>query len=287
MINKPRLGLTPDILGTVSGSVAQRGAASSNEAVAVSGSNSASECLQLASSTVLEADLARMNRVMGELAASLALEITQPIASACNNALAALNFLDHQPPDLGEVREALAGVVDDTNRAGDIIERIREHIKKAQPRNEHFDLNAAIIEVVESALTSIIKNSVSIQAHLAEGLFLVQGDRVQVQQVVLNLILNALEAMSSVEAKARELSISTEQTETASVLVAVRDSGPGIEPNHLERIFEAFYTTKPGGTGMGLSICRSIIDAHGGRLWAEANEPRGAIFRFTLPGASS
>jgi signal transduction histidine kinase len=116
-------------------------------------------------------------------------------------------------------------------------------------------------------------------------LFPVQGDRVQVQQVVLNLVLNAVEAMGSVEAGARELVISTEQTKTSGFLVAVRDSGPGIDPTHLERVFEAFYTTKSSGTGMGLSICRSIIDAHGGRLWAEANEPRGAVFQFTLPGA--
>src|SRR5271155_860936 len=120
------------------------------------------------------------------------------------------------------------------------------------------------------------------QTRLADGLLPVQGDRVQFQQVALNLILNAVEAMSSIEAGARELSISTEQDHTG-VLVAVRDSGPGIDPTHLERVFEAFYTTKSSGVGMGLSICRSIIDAHGGRLWAEANEPRGAIFQFTLP----
>ena len=122
-----------------------------------------------------------------------------------------------------------------------------------------------------------------VQTRLADHLIPIQGDRVQLQQVVLNLILNAVEAMGSVEAGARALSISTEQDHTG-VLVAVRDSGPGIDPTHLERVFEAFYTTKSGGTGMGLSICWSIIDAHGGRLWAVANEPRGAVFQFTLPG---
>jgi C4-dicarboxylate-specific signal transduction histidine kinase len=235
----------------------------------------------------LEADLAHMNRVsmMGELAASLSHEITQPIASARNNARAALNFLDQQPPDLGEVREALGCVVGDADRAGNIIDRIREHITKAPPRKERFDLNAAINEVIVLARSAISENGVSVQTRLADGLFPMQGDCVQVQQVVLNLVLNAVEAMGSVEAGARELVISTEQAKTGGVLVAVRDSGPGIDPEHLERVFQAFYTTKSSGVGMGLSICRSIIDAHGGRLWTEANEPRGAVFQFTLPGA--
>ena len=133
------------------------------------------------------------------------------------------------------------------------------------------------------ARSAITKNGVSVQTHLTGGPLLIQGDRVQVQQVVLNLILNAVEAMSSVEAGPRELLISTEQKQTNGVLAAVRDSGPGIDPDHLKRVFEAFYTTKSNGVGMGLSICQSIIEAHGGRLWAEANEPRGIVFQFTLP----
>jgi PAS domain S-box-containing protein len=232
----------------------------------------------------MQSDFAHMNRVsmMGELAASLSHEITQPIASARNNARAAQNFLDMQPPDLSEVREALGCVVGDTDRAGDIIDRIREHMKKAPPRKGQFDLNEAINEVIVLGRSAIIKNGVWVQTRLSEGLLPVHGDRVQLQQVVLNLILNAVEAMGSVEAKPRDLLISTEQDRTG-VLVAVRDSGPGIDPSHLERVFDAFYTTKSGGMGMGLSICRSIIEAHGGRLWAEANEPRGTIFQFTLP----
>src|SRR5690242_17314578 len=180
----------------------------------------------------LEADLAHMNRLgmMGELAASLAHEITQPIASARNNACAALNFLDHQPSDLGEVREALGCVVGDADRAGDIIDRIREHIKKAPPRKEYVDLNAAINEVIVLARSAITENGVSVQTRLWEGLPPMQGDRVQVQQVVLNLVLNAVEAMGPVEAGARQLEISTEQTKTGGALVAVRDSGPGIDP---------------------------------------------------------
>ena len=287
MINMPHLGPAPDNLGTALGSVAQRGAAPSNEAVGVWESNSVSERSQLANSIVLEADLAHLSRVniIGELAASLALEITLPIASARNNALAALNFMDQEPPDLGEVREALGCLVDDADRAGNIVDRIREHIKKARPRKGRFDLNATINEVIVLAHSAIIKNGVSVESRLADGLLPVQGDLVQVQQVVLSLILNAIEAMGSVEAGTRELVISSEQTKTGGARMAVRDSGPGIDPEHLERVFEALYTTKSSGTGMGLLTCRSIIDAHGGRLWAEANEPRGAVFRFTLSGA--
>jgi C4-dicarboxylate-specific signal transduction histidine kinase len=234
----------------------------------------------------MQSDFAHMNRVsmMGELAASLSHEITQPIASARNDARAAQNFLGMQPPDLGEVREALACVVADADRSRDIIDRIREQIKKAPPRKQRFDLDTAINEMIVLARSVTNQNGVSVQTQLADGLFPVEGDRVQLPQVLLNLILNAAEAMGSVEVGARELLISTEQDQKG-VLVAVRDSGPGLDPMHLERVFDPFYTTKPSGTGMGLSICRSIIDAHGGRLWVEANEPRGALFQFTLPGA--
>jgi signal transduction histidine kinase len=175
--------------------------------------------------------------------------------------------------------------VGDADRAGDIVDRIRDQIKKAPPRKGRFDLNKAIDEVIALAESAITTNGVSVRTRLAEALFPVQGDRVQLQQVVLNLILNAVEAMSTVEAGPRELLISTEQTQTGGVLVSVRDSGPGIDPDHLDRVFEAFYTTKSSGVGMGLSICRSIIDAHGGRLWADMNASRGAVFRFILPGA--
>jgi signal transduction histidine kinase len=234
----------------------------------------------------MQSDFAHMNRVsmMGELAASLSHEIAQPIASARNNARAALNFLKMQPPDLGEVREALSCVVADADRSGEIIDRIRQQIKKAPPRKERFDLNAAINEVIVLAHSVTLRNGVSVQTRLAEGLRPVLGDRVQLQQVMLNLVLNAAEAMGSVEEGARELLISSEQDQ-AGVLVAVRDSGPGIDPANLDRVFDTFYTTKSSGTGMGLSICRSIIHAHGGKLWAEANEPRGAVFQFTLPAA--
>ena len=225
-----------------------------------------------------------MNRIsmVGELAASLFHEITQPIASARNNARAALNFLDEQPPDLGEVREALACVVTDADRAGDIVDRIRGHIKKAPPRNELFDLNAAINEAIVLARNAIIRNGVSVQTKLADRLFLVQGDRVQLQQVLLNLILNAIEAMGSVDAGPRELLISTEQDHTGCPCVSARFRG-----GHRSRTpgarFRSVLHHQAQRVGMGLSICRSIINDYGGRLWAEANEPRGATFQFTLP----
>ena len=235
----------------------------------------------------LEADLAHVNRlsIMGELAASLAHEILHPIATARNNARTGMRYLEMNPPNLGEVKEALGCVVRDADRAKAIVDRMREHIKKAPPRKELVDVNEAINEVIVMVQSAIAKNHVSVRTRPTEGLIPVEGDRVQLQQVVLNLIMNAAEAMSTVVEGARELSISTEQCKTGGIRVAVCDSGPGIDPQHLQRVFEPFYTTKASGVGMGLSICRSIIEGHGGRLWAEANEPRGTIFQFTLPAA--
>jgi C4-dicarboxylate-specific signal transduction histidine kinase len=233
----------------------------------------------------VQAELARMSRVatLGQLAASIAHEITQPIASARNYARAALNFLDKHPPDLAEVTEALVGIVDSADRAGQIVDGIRDHIKKAPPRRDRFDLNGAVNEVIVLLKGEIADNRVSVQTRLANGDWIVDGDRVQLQQVVMNLVVNAIEAMSWVEDSTRELLISTEQNQPNGVLVAVRDSGPGIEPERLERVFEPFCTTKPNGLGIGLSICQSIVKAHGGRLWADAIEPRGTVFQFTVP----
>ncbi|WP_439394622.1 PAS domain S-box protein [Bradyrhizobium sp. PMVTL-01] len=235
----------------------------------------------------LELDLAHMSRVsiMGQLTASLAHEILHPIATARNNARAGMRFLEMSPPNLAEVMEALGCIVRDADRAKDIIGRIRDHIKKAPPRIEPFDVNEAIDEVLVMVRGAIDKNRVSVRTSLADQMPCVHGDRVQLQQVFLNLILNALDAMSSAEEEARELTISSEPSPTGGILIAVRDSGPGIDPEHLDQIFKPFHTTKSSGLGMGLSICRSIIDAHGGRLWAEANQPRGAVFQFTLPRA--
>jgi signal transduction histidine kinase len=228
-----------------------------------------------------------MNRlsIMGELATSLAHEVLHPIATARNNARVGIRFLELSPPNLGEARAALGCVVRDVDRAKDIIGRMREHIKKARPRREPFDLNESVNEVIVMVRGATMKSGIAVSTQLMDGPVPVRGDRVQLQQVVLNLVLNAVEAMGSVETGARELLISTQQGSTG-VFVAVRDSGPGIDPGNLERVFEPFYTTKTSGVGMGLSICRSIIDAHGGRLWVSANEPRGAVFQFTLPAGS-
>jgi PAS domain S-box-containing protein len=233
----------------------------------------------------MQMELAHANRVatMGQLTASIAHEVKQPIAATVSNAQAALRWLGRQPPDLGEVRLALDHIVQDGKRAGDVVGRIRDLIKKAPPREDRLDINGAVREVIELARGEAAKNGAWVRTELADGLPLIQGDRVQLQQVMLNLIINAVEAMSGVSGGPRELLISTGTSDTGDVRVAVRDSGPGLTPAALERLFEPFYTTKPGGLGLGLSICRSIIEAHGGRLWASANVPRGATFQFTLP----
>jgi len=231
-----------------------------------------------------QAELAHVARVatMGELTASIAHEVNQPIAATVLNAQAALHWLGAGPPDLEEARQALARIVDDGNRAGDVIRRIRDLIKRVPPRVEWLDINDAIREVIELTRAETVTNGVSMQTELAAGLPLVEGDRVELQQVVLNLIVNAVEAMSAVAEGTRELLISTARADT-DVLVTVRDSGPGMPAEGLERVFDPFHTTKPTGLGMGLSISRSIIAAHGGRLWASTNAPRGAVFQFTVP----
>jgi PAS domain S-box-containing protein len=233
----------------------------------------------------LQIQLAHANRLatMGQLAASIAHEVNQPIGAARNDAHAALNFLAREPKDLSEVTEALRCVVNETYQASEIIDRIRDQVKRIPPRKENVQLNAAIEEVVALVRGEISKNRVSLRTQLADGLSPVYGDRVQLQQVMLNLILNAIEAMTGVEDEIRDLVITTEASATGGLVVAVADSGPGIAPNDRERVFESFFTTKVDGVGIGLSICRSIIDAHGGRLWADAHASRGALFQFTLP----
>ena len=243
--------------------------------------------LMRASEALREAqtELAHVNRVttMGQLAASIAHEVNQPIAGVVTNADAALRWLGHRPPDLEKVQYSLDEIIKDGNRAGDVIGRIRALIKKAPPRKEGLEINEAILEVIALTRGEVVQSGVSVRTQLAEGLPLIQADRVQLQQVILNLIINAVEAMSGLGEGSRELVISTGRDASNGVLVSLRDSGPGLDPASLERLFDAFYTTKSGGLGMGLSICRSIIEAHWGRIWAGANEPRGAVFQFTLP----
>jgi PAS domain S-box-containing protein len=239
----------------------------------------ASEALHLA-----QAELAHANRVvtMGQLTASIAHEVNQPIAATVTNAQAGLRWLSAAPPNFEEARESLARIVKDGSRAGEVVGRIRALMKNAPPRKDAVAMNDAILEVISLTRAEATNSGVSIRTQLADGLPLLQGDRVQLQQVILNLILNAIEAMRGVQEGERDLLIRT-ANEPDGVLVEMRDSGPGLCTAEIEQLFEAFYTTKPTGLGLGLSICRSIIEAHGGRLQATANEPQGAAFQFILP----
>jgi C4-dicarboxylate-specific signal transduction histidine kinase len=233
-----------------------------------------------------ELELAHANRVatMGQLTASITHEVNQPITAAVTYALAARRFLSAEPPNFHEVDDALSRIVKEGNRAGEVVGRIRALIKKAPPRRDAVAINDAILEVIALTRTEAANNSVSVRTQFAEDLPRVQGDRVQLQQVMLNLIVNAIQAMSGIGEGVRELQISIETVPSAGgVRVGVRDTGPGLSPESLPLLFESFYTTKPDGMGMGLSICRSIIEAHGGRLWAATCEPRGALFQFTIP----
>ena len=233
----------------------------------------------------VQMELAHANRVttMGQLLASIAHEINQPMAATVTNASAGLRWLAAQPPQLEEVRQVLGRIVKAGNRASDVIGRIRALIQKAPPRKERLDINETILEITALTRSEVVKNGVSSRIELASGLPPLLGDRIQLQQVMLNLITNAIQAMSGVSEGTRELQIRTETDASGGVLVAVQDSGPGLPSGSLDRLFDAFYTTKADGLGMGLSICRSIIEAHEGRLWATPNAPRGAIFQFTLP----
>jgi len=232
-----------------------------------------------------QTELAHANRVatIGHLGASIAHEIKQPVAATVTNAHAARRWLNAQPPNVDEVGEILGRIIKDGNRAVDIIGRIRELVKKAPPRREPLDINQAICEVVELTRGEARKHGATVRTHFEDPLPPIQGDRVQLQQVLLNLLINAMEAMDGDNGGARELLITSGKADANCALVAVSDSGPGFAPSDPECVFAPFYTTKPAGLGMGLSICRSIIESHGGRLWASANVPRGAIFQFTVP----
>ncbi|MET4118311.1 PAS domain S-box-containing protein [Bradyrhizobium sp. JR1.5] len=237
----------------------------------------------------VQMELVHANRVatMGQLSASIAHEVNQPIGATLNNASAALHWLSKEPADLEKAREALNRIFANGKRVSEVVGRIRALFKKAPLRKEDVDINEAILEVIALTRGEVVKNGISVQSHLGDGLPLIQGDRVQLQQVIMNLIINAVEALSSISGDPRELVITTGKGEPDGVLVVLRDSGPGLSSLGLERIFDAFNTTKPGGLGMGLSICRTIIEAHGGRLWATATQPRGATFQFTLPARSN
>jgi signal transduction histidine kinase len=232
--------------------------------------------------------LAHANRVatMGQLTASITHEVNQPITAAVTYALAARRYLSADPPNFREVDDALSLIIKEGNRAGEVVERIRALIKKVPARKDAVAIDDAILEVIALTRTEAANNSVSVRTKFAEGLPRVQGDRVQLQQVMLNLIVNGIQAMSGIGEGARELQISIDAVPSeGGVRVGVRDTGPGLSPESLSRLFEPFYTTKPEGMGMGLSICRSIIEVHGGRLWAIPCEPQGALFQFTIPAS--
>jgi signal transduction histidine kinase len=252
-----------------------------------------------------QAELAHIARVMtvGELTASIAHEVNQPLAGMLVNANAGLRWLTRESPNLAEVGEAIHRIIRDGKRAGEVISRIRALFKKTPAAKESVNLNEMIQEVLTLTLAEFQRNRVSLVTQFANDLPLIIGDKVQLQQVTLNLVVNAIEAMNGVAPGLRELFVSSQpvaqlddgsklemskdqvlaQPESVYALVTIRDSGPGLDPADLKRVFETFYTTKSNGMGMGLAISRSIVEAHGGRLWAKANSPHGAIFQFALP----
>jgi PAS domain S-box-containing protein len=233
----------------------------------------------------LEADLAHINRVsmMGELVASIAHEVSQPLSGVVSNGSACLRWLAGDVPNVEEAREAARRIVRDGKRAGEVIARVRSLAKRAATPSEKLDLNETIREVLALVGDEAKRMGVMIRAQFADDLSPISGDRVQLQQVVLNLVMNAMEAMSSVDERPRELLITTRNLDADQVQVTVEDSGTGLDPNTLDKIFDPFYTTKPGGMGMGLSVSRSILQAHGGRLWAAAKDGPGTIFHFSIP----
>ena len=271
-----------------------------DEAVAfvldLSGQKRAEEALQKA-----QADLAHMTRVLtvGELTSSIAHEINQPLAAIVTNGDAGLRWLSAETPNLDETGKALRRIVRDGKRATAVVSRMRALFKKAPTEKEPLDLNDVIQEVVAITQSEAQRNRISLRTDFADDLPRVMGDKVQLQQVILNLLVNAIQAMTGLSEGARELCVSSRKVSPADavrneeasgvsshpeeILIEVRDSGPGLDPEHLNRLFEAFYTTKPQGLGIGLTISRTIAEAHGGRLWAKPNEPRGAVFQFALP----
>ena len=220
---------------------------------------------------------------MGELTASIAHEINQPLAAIVTQSEAALRFLDRDEPDLGEVQDALSSIRRDGMRASEVIRGLRALATKSGPQLTGLDIDDVIGQVLAISRGELLRHNVVLRTELASGARPVLGDRVQLQQVLLNLIMNGVEAMSGVTERTRELSVSSTLAEPSGVLIAIKDTGPGLDPAVADRMFQPFFTTKPDGLGMGLAICRSIVEAHGGRLWVSPREPHGADVRFTVP----
>jgi len=241
----------------------------------------------LASEALREAqmELAHVTRVtmLGELTASIAHEVNQPLAGVVANAEACLRWLGRETPDLDAVRRSVEWVIDDGNRASEVIRRVRALANKTQIEKVPLDVNDVVKEVIALVQRELTSHRVSLRTELAPALPMILGDRVQLQQVMINLVMNGIEAMQSVTDRPRELVVRSCQDDAHQVLASVTDYGVGISSENADRLFNAFFTTKTTGMGMGLSICRSIMEAHGGRLWATANVPYGATFQFTLP----
>ncbi|HZW92538.1 MAG TPA: ATP-binding protein [Candidatus Eremiobacteraceae bacterium] len=235
-----------------------------------------------------QADLARVTRMaaMGELAATIAHEVNQPLGAVVTNGSAAQRWLAGQPPNLEETREAIDRTVREANRASNVIARIRALLQKVPPHMERLDVNAIIREVLILAGNELLRGGVVVQTDLAPDAPAVLGDRVQLQQVILNLILNGINAMSTITNRPRELLIKSAK-HPEGMLIQVHDSGVGVDPEQADHIFEPFFTTKREGIGMGLSVSRSIVEAHGGRLWFTAGSSQGAVFQFTMPKADA
>jgi C4-dicarboxylate-specific signal transduction histidine kinase len=234
----------------------------------------------------LQGELAHIARVMtmGELAASIAHEVNQPLASIISSASACLRWLDTQK--LEEARRSVSRVMAEGHRASEIIGRVRALAKKAPPQKDWLDINETIREVLVLARSEIQGRGVTLETELPKHIPAILADRVALQQVILNLMMNAIEAMSSISEGPRALLVRSSTEGAEHVVISVEDSGPGLDSKSLDHLFEAFYTTKTHGLGMGLAVSRSIIDAHGGRLWAAANAPHGAVFQFVLPVGS-
>jgi PAS domain S-box-containing protein len=245
------------------------------------------EDLKRAMEELLQArtEVARVARVttLGELTAAIAHEVQQPLTGLVSSGNACLRWLSKETPNLEAARRAVERIINDGIRAGEVVSRIRALVKKSPTRRDWLNINDTIREVIELIRSEVQRNRISLQTELSNDVPLVLGDRIQLQQVILNLIMNAIEAMSGVSQAHQELSVASMKDGSNGVLVAVRDSGPGLDSTALDRLFDAFYTSKSDGMGMGLAISRTIVEAHGGQLWATPNVPRGAIFQFRLP----
>jgi C4-dicarboxylate-specific signal transduction histidine kinase len=237
----------------------------------------------------LRVDLAHVGRLttMGELTASIAHEVNQPLMAIVTNAESCLLWLKRQKPNLDKARNAAERIVKNGHRASSVIKSIRSLARKAAPEIVVLDINSLIAETLELMQYELRRKEIALEIRLLDTPQSITGDRIQLQQVIVNLVLNAIEAMSVTALPARVLRILTEYDENRNVLISVQDSGSGLDPTNLDRIFDPLFTTKPNGMGLGLSICRSIVESHGGRLWASPNPRGGSIFSFTLPQATS